>query len=94
MTQRIETRAARLVTALQKAGHQVKRLRILGDEIQVDLVEPQEDDYGLSLVSMKRGNKPRRTSRESGIRDFNDVMREHEEKKLARKVARQAKGVV
>lgn len=54
MTQRIETRAARLVTALQKAGHQVKRLRIIGDEIHVDF-EGEEDagDDGQSLVDMR-----------------------------------------
>lgn len=35
-TSRLETRAARLVTALQKAGHPVKRMWIVGEEIHVD----------------------------------------------------------
>jgi len=61
MTQRLETRAARLVTALEKAGHKVSRVTVKESEVLIDLgqpVDPAEDAYERWKASRQRKPEP------------------------------------
>lgn len=61
MTQRLETRAARLVTALEKAGHKVSRVTVKESEVLIDLgtpVDPGQAALDNWIASQQRKPEP------------------------------------